>query len=113
MYILVNLACIGYFMRERRDEFNPLKHLVVPILGVIAMIPAVLAVIGGVTIPILDVELAAYENSLRFTAPVVGVWVVLGIVVWAILRAMRPEALERVGDVYGGGEILPDEPGSC
>jgi amino acid transporter len=112
MYILVNLACIGYFMRERRSEFNPLKHLVVPILGVIAMIPAVLAVIGGVTIPILDVELAPYENSLRFTAPVVGVWVVLGIVVWAVLRAMRPEALERVGDVYGGGDVLPDEPGS-
>ena len=65
MYIAVNLACIGYFLRERRDEFNVLKHLVVPVLGVIAMIPAVLAVIGGVTIPILDVELPPYENALE------------------------------------------------
>jgi hypothetical protein len=54
MYIAVNLACIGYYLREGRSEFNALKHLVVPILGVIAMIPAVLAVIGGVTIPILN-----------------------------------------------------------
>jgi amino acid transporter len=104
IYILVNLACIGYFMRERRDQFNPLKHLVVPIIGVIAMIPAVLAVIGGVTIPILDVALPAYENSLRFTAPVVGVWVALGIIIYLIFLVARGEALERVDDVYGGEE---------
>ena len=109
MYILVNLACIGYFMREGRSEFNPLKHVVVPILGVIAMIPAVLAVIGGVTIPILDIELAPYENSLRFTAPVVGVWTLLGIVAYFVLRATRPEALERVDDVYGGDDSPPPE----
>ena len=103
MYVAVNLACIGYFMRERRDEFNVLKHLVVPVLGVIAMLPAVLAVIGGVTIPILDVELPAYENSLRWTAPVVGVWLVLGVIAYFVLRSRNPEALERVDDVYGGG----------
>ena len=72
IYILVNIACIGYFLGEGRSEFNPLKHVLVPVLGVIAMIPAVLAVIGGVTIPILNVELPPYENSLRWTAPVVG-----------------------------------------
>jgi amino acid transporter len=109
MYIAVNLACIGYFWRERRDEFNVFKHVVVPVLGVIAMIPAVLAVIGGVTIPILDIELAPYENSLRWTAPVVGVWIILGIVVYFVLRARNPEALERVDDVYGGETAEPDE----
>lgn len=102
MYIAVNLACIGYFMRERRDEFNPLKHLVVPILGVLAMIPAVLAVIGGVTIPILDVELSPYENSLRWTAPVVGVWIVLGVIAYVYLRSRNPSALSRMNEVYGG-----------
>ena len=39
IYILVNLACFGYYWRERRDEFNWLKHAVVPVFGVIAMIP--------------------------------------------------------------------------
>ena len=72
IYMLVNLACIGYFWRERRDEFNVIKHLLVPILGVIAMIPALLAVIGGLTIPILDIELPPYETALRYTAPIVG-----------------------------------------
>ena len=109
IYILVNLACIGYFLREGRSEFNPIKHVVVPILGVIAMIPAVLAVIGGVTIPILDIELAPYENSLRYTAPVVGVWVVLGLVVYFALRMRNPAALDRVDDVYGGDDAPSED----
>jgi amino acid transporter len=102
IYILVNLACIGYFWRERRDEFNFLKHGIVPILGVIAMIPALLAVIGGVTIPILDIALDPYANALRWTAPIVGIWVILGIGVYFFLRSSNPAALDRVGDVYGG-----------
>lgn len=110
MYIAVNLACIGFFLRERRDEFNVVKHLVVPIIGVVAMIPAVLAVIGGVTIPILDVTLPPYENSLRWTAPVVGAWMVLGIIAYFVLRARNPAALERVGEVYGGEAAVSDEP---
>jgi amino acid transporter len=102
MYIAVNVACIGYFMGEKRSEFNPIKHLVIPILGVIAMIPAVLAVIGGVTIPILDVAIPAYENSLRWTAPVVGVWLLLGVIAYFYLRSRNPAALDRMNEVYGG-----------
>ena len=108
IYIAVNLACIGYFWRERRDEFNVVKHLIVPIIGVIAMIPAALAVIGGVTIPILDIALPPYETALRWTAPIVGAWMVLGVVLYFVLRARNPEALERVGEVYGG-EVGPTE----
>ena len=108
IYILVNLACIGYYWRERRDEFNPLTHAVIPVLGVIAMIPALLAVIGGLTIPILDVELPPYDNYLRFTAPIVGAWVVLGIVAYFVLRMQNPQALDRVDDVYGGDTSSAD-----
>ena len=102
IYILVNLACIGYYWRERRDEFNWLKHAVVPVFGVIAMIPALLAVIGGVTIPILDVTLDPYSNYLRWVAPIVGVLVLIGVVIYIVLRMRNPAALDRVGEVYGG-----------
>lgn len=105
MYIAVNVACIGYFMREKRDEFNPIKHVIIPVLGVIAMIPAVLAVIGGVTIPILNVELSPYENSLRWTAPVVGVWLLLGVIAYFYLRSRNPAALDRMNEVYGGEDV--------
>ena len=33
IYIAVNIACISYFWRERRREFNVIKHLVFPLLG--------------------------------------------------------------------------------
>jgi amino acid transporter len=102
MYIAVNLAVIGFYLRERRDEFNVIKHLVVPILGVLAMIPALLSVIGGLTIPILDITLDPYTSSLRFTAPIVGAWMVLGIVIFVVLWMTNRDALRRMGDVYGG-----------
>ena len=109
MYIAVNVACIAYYLGEGRSEFNALKHLVVPVLGVIAMIPAVLAVVGGVTIPILDIELPPYENSLRYTAPVVGIWLVLGVIYYFVLRSRNPEALARVDDVFGGDSVATPE----
>jgi amino acid transporter len=108
IYILVNLACIGYFWRERRDEFSWVKHGLIPVLGVIAMIPALLAVIGGVTIPILDITLDPYTTALRWTAPIVGIWTVLGIAAYFYLRSANPEALRRVGDVYGGESTSDD-----
>jgi amino acid transporter len=102
MYIAVNLAVIGFYLRERRDEFNFIKHLIVPILGVIAMVPAVLSVIGGLTIPILNVELPPYETSLRFTAPIVAVWIAIGIVVFVWLWMSNRAALSRMGEIFGG-----------
>ena len=64
MYIAVNVAVIGFFLRERRDEFNVIKHLVIPVFGVLFMIPAFLSVIGGLTIPVFDVELSPFEGAL-------------------------------------------------
>jgi amino acid transporter len=102
MYMAVNLAVIGYYLRERRDEFNVIKHLLIPILGVLAMIPAMMSVIGGLTIPLFEVELPAYENALRFTAPIVGAWMLLGVVIFAVLWLTNRAALDRMGEVYGG-----------
>ena len=109
IYICVNLACIGYFWRQRRDEFNVIKHGIVPVLGVLAMIPAGLAVIGGLTIPFVDIELPPYGNALQYTAPIVGVWLLIGIVLYFVLRARSPEALDRMGDVYGGEAPSPTD----
>jgi amino acid transporter len=102
MYIAVNLAVIGFYLRERRDEFNVVKHLVVPVLGVIAMIPALLSVIGGLTIPILNVKLAPFSGALSLIAPIAIVWMLIGVVVYFVLRSRNPEALDTLGQIYGG-----------
>jgi amino acid transporter len=102
MYMAVNVAVIGFYWRERRSEFNVIKHLLIPILGVIAMIPALLSVIGGLTIPIFDVTLAPFTGALGWTAKIVAAWMVIGIVAYFWLRSRHPSALERMGEIYGG-----------
>jgi amino acid transporter len=104
MYIAVNVAVIGFYLGERRDDFNVIKHVVVPILGVVAMIPAFLSVIGGLTIPILNIELGSLTGDLVWVAPLVGVWMLIGIVLYFVLRARSPEAVDNLGAVYGEGE---------
>jgi amino acid transporter len=102
MYMAVNVAVVGFYLRERRDEFNVIKHLLVPVLGVLAMIPAMMSVIGGLTIPLFDITLDPYENALRFTAPLVGAWMLIGIVLFVVLWFVNRAALDRMRNVYGG-----------
>lgn len=97
MYIAVNAAAIGFFLREQRAEFNVLKHLVVPVLGVLAMIPAFLSVLGGVTI--LGVEIPPLSDYLAYVPILVFGWMAVGVVLYLVLRSSRPDALARVGEV--------------
>jgi amino acid transporter len=46
IYMVVNLACLVFYLREGRSEFNPLLHGLVPLLGILAFLPAFLTVVG-------------------------------------------------------------------
>lgn len=97
MYIAVNIAAIGFFLGERRDEFSPLKHLVIPILGVAAMIPAFLSVLGGLTIPILNIPIPALAAPYDIVPMLVAAWMVIGVVLYVVLRGRNPEAMAAIG----------------
>ena len=99
MYIAVNVAAIGYYMGEGRAEFNVLKHVIVPIIGVILLIPAFLGVLGGVTIPILDVPIPPLASPFDVVPLFVAIWMVVGIVLYFVLRSRSAETIARVGDV--------------
>jgi len=103
MYMAVNIATIGYYLTVRRDEFNPVKHIVVPVLGVLALIPAFLGVLGGLTIPILNVELPPLREPFSFVPPLVGIWMVAGIVLYFVLRARDAAAMDRIGEAVTEG----------
>ncbi len=98
MYIAINVAAIGFFLGERRQDLNPVKHLVIPVLGVIAMIPAFISVLGGVTIPLLDIPIPALTEPYSYVPPLVAIWMVAGLVIYFWLRARNPEAIARLGD---------------
>ncbi|HSL77798.1 MAG TPA: APC family permease [Candidatus Limnocylindrales bacterium] len=99
MYIALNLAAIGYYLGEGRAEFNPIKHVVVPIIGVILLIPAFLGVLGGVTIPILNVPIPPLASPIDVVPLIVGIWMLVGVVLYFVLRSSRGDTIERVGDV--------------
>ncbi|MCI0689326.1 MAG: APC family permease [Sporichthyaceae bacterium] len=112
IYILLNLACIGYYLRERRSEFNPLLHLIIPLLGVAAFVPAILTALG---IKAFDFVTPLTE-PLSYAGPVVGGWLVLGLLYLGYLLATgKTDRLAALGLVYGGEQapeatVVDDEP---
>jgi amino acid transporter len=99
MYVAVNIASLGYYMGDGRSEMNVIKHVVVPIVGVILLIPAFLGVLGGLTIPFLDIKLDPLKAPFDVVPPLVGVWMLAGIILYFVLRARAASTLDRVGDV--------------
>jgi amino acid transporter len=97
MYIAVNAAAIGYFLGEGRAEFNVLKHVVVPVLGILAMVLGFFSALGGVTIPIINLELAPLPEPYNYAPLVVGIWMLIGLVLYFVLRARSPEAIAQLG----------------
>jgi len=102
MYIAVNIAAIGFYLTKQRDEFSPVAHLVVPILGVVAMIPAFLGVLGGVTLPFVG-EVPPLSPPFDVVPALVGIWMVLGLVLYFVLRARDPGAMARIGEAVAEG----------
>ena len=52
IYMVFNLSCIMFYLRRARSEFNVLLHLVVPVLGIVAFLPAWFTALGiGGSVP--------------------------------------------------------------
>jgi amino acid transporter len=99
IYIIINAACIGYFWRRHRVSgggFNVLLHLVIPVLGIVAFVPAWLAAAG---IPAFSfvTPLAAPAS---YMGPGVAGWMVVGVVYLVFLYRRHPERVTEVGLVH-------------
>ncbi|QHA03199.1 amino acid permease [Streptomyces broussonetiae] len=96
VYIVVNLACAGYFLRTRRAAFRPVRHLLFPVLGIAAFVPALLTAAG---LPAFDfvTELTA---PVSYAGPVVGVWMAAGVVVLLLLIRRHPERIAETARVH-------------
>src|SRR5207302_8027886 len=74
IYILMNAACIGFFAR-RGTGFNPVSHLVIPILGIATFVPAWLTSAGLKVFPFVA-KLSAPES---YMGPGVGGFMLAGV----------------------------------
>ena len=101
IYGAVNIACIVFYLRERRSDFNPFKHLVVPVVGTLFFVPAWLTAMG---IAVFDfVSPLAYPTSL--TGPIVGAILLTGIIYMVILYSRDRRKIDDTAKVF-----VEDEP---
>jgi amino acid transporter len=105
IYIAVNIACMLFYLRVRRDEFNPLMHMVVPLVGIAVFIPAWLTAAG---IPVFAFvgELTA---PLSYAGPIVGGWMLIGVAYLAYLYAREPGRVKETGRIFVGEEALEQQ----
>jgi amino acid transporter len=96
MYVLLNVACLLYFWRYRRDEFNWLLHGVLPVLGALAFIPAFCA---GAGIPLFSF-ISTLPKPLSYAGPAAAIWMAIGVVYLVVLLATRPARITETRRVF-------------
>ncbi len=100
VYILMNAACIGFFSRSREHKLNLLSHVIIPILGIAAFIPA-WCTGAGIKIPGLKF-ITPLTPPLSYMGPAVAVWMVLGVIYLIYLYARDRQRVIDVGMVHTG-----------
>jgi amino acid transporter len=110
MYMVLNIACLVYYSRHQRGEFNVVVHGVLPILGVLVFIPAFFA---GAGLPVFSfIPRLPYPISLA--GLIMGIWMVLGVIYLIYLYASDPariRATEQVFEEEDPEAIRAGEPG--
>jgi amino acid transporter len=96
VYIVVNAACIGYFARARGRRWNPLLHLLIPLLGIAAFVPAWLTSAGIRAFSFV----APLTAPSSYMGPGVAAFMVVGVIYLWYLYVRHPERVTEVGLVH-------------
>ena len=96
IYIAVNIACIAYFWRQRRSEFNVIKHLIFPLLGIVLFVPGFFAALG--------IEVFKFVSPLTYplnlAGVVIAVWYGIGVVLVIYFTVRHPERIRDTARVF-------------
>jgi amino acid transporter len=103
IYMVFNLSCIMFYLRRRRAEFNVLLHAVIPVLGILAFIPAWLTALGLGSSFLKFVTPLSYPSS--ETGLAIGIWYIIGIVVLVYLYLRHPARLPEMRRVFADEEL--------
>jgi len=98
VYIVMNAACIGFFTRSRDHKLNVVSHIVIPVLGIAAFVPAWCA---GAGIKIAGVSwITPLPAPLSYMGPAVAIWMVFGVGYLIYLYRTDPQRVVDVGLIH-------------
>jgi amino acid transporter len=97
IYILTNLSNLVFYMREHRDELNPVLNVAVPIVGILIFIPVLLAAFG---IDFGGLGIAGLTAPANAAPWVVIAWLVFGIVVFVLYALRSPGKIEETAKLF-------------
>ncbi|MFL5629009.1 MAG: APC family permease [Ktedonobacteraceae bacterium] len=89
VYMATCLSVPFFYRREHRDEFNVLRHVVLPLVPFIVLI-----------FPIYAQFVPAPPAPLNLAAPICVAWFVLGLIIVLFLSLRAPAALAKSSKVY-------------
>src|SRR5580693_16701 len=98
IYMIFNLSCLLFYARRARSEFNWLLHAVIPVLGIVAFLPAWFTAMGIGGSVLKFVAPLSYPSSK--TGLIITVWFVLGLAVLAYLYIRHPSRLPEMKRVF-------------
>ena len=105
IYMLVDLACLMFYLRERRSEFNVILHGVLPLAGIAAFVPAFFTAVGiGKSVFSFVTKLPA---PYTLVGPVDGIGMGVGVVYLIYLYLRHPERIRDTGKVFIEDELGP------
>ncbi|HCO02182.1 MAG TPA: amino acid permease [Actinobacteria bacterium] len=96
IYIVVNLSCLAYYWRYQRSEFNWLLHGAIPVLGMLAFVPAFFA---GAGLPVFRF-IGRLPKPLSYAGLVAGIWMVLGVIYLIYLWSKDRQRIQDTGRVF-------------
>lgn len=98
VYIFMNAACIGFFARSGSHKFNVVSHLIIPVLGIAAFVPAWCA---GAGVKIAGISwISPLPAPLSYMGPAVAVWMIIGVAYLIYLYLTRPQRVVDVGLIH-------------
>ncbi len=98
IYILMNIACIGFFARSRDHKFNPISHGLIPLLGIAAFVPAWFSG-AGIKIPGASF-ISPLTPPYSYMGPAVGIWMLIGVGYLIYLYARDRQRVAAVGQIH-------------
>jgi amino acid transporter len=108
IYMVFNLSCLLFYARRARPEFNWLLHAVIPVLGILAFLPAWFTAMGIGGSVLKWVTPLSYPSS--ETGPIILAWYAIGVLVLIYLYVRHPDRLTQMRRVFADEEETPAQP---